>query len=187
MQARRLFAALALAALAATSIQLPASAADPTPDANEQRLINEAEQGGSVRVIVQVDQLGDKQRVLDAVDQGTAEVNQTYRSFPLLALDADKEALEELAADPNVVSIQEDKVGSPALASSIPFINADDVQGLGFTGTGQTVAILDTGLDLDHPYFAGRIVSEACYSNVGTDTNRVSLCPNGTASQTGTG
>lgn len=188
MNVRRLFAAgaLALATLTAVAVQLPAQAA-PGPDPNERKLIATAADEGSVRVIVQVDQLGDKQRVLNDIDRGTAEVNQTYRSFPLLALDADKEALEELAADPDVVSIQEDKVGSPSLGTSIPFINADDVHQLGFNGSGQTVAILDTGIDLDHPYFAGRIVSEACYSSVSDATTQASLCPNGTASQTGTG
>ena len=190
MQTRRLFTAgaAALAMLAALAVQLPVQAApDPTPNPTEQSLIDKAGQDGSARVIVQVDQLGDKQSVLDNIDQGTADVNQTYRSIPLLALDADQKALEELAADPNVVSIQEDKVGSPSLASSIPFIHADRVQQLGFTGSGQTVAILDTGIDRDHPFFTGRIVSEACYSSVGDAANEVSLCPNGTASQTGAG
>ncbi|WP_165949397.1 S8 family serine peptidase [Kribbella turkmenica] len=169
------------------AVQLPAQAAAPEPDPAERALIAEAGQEGTVRVIVKVDQLGDKQSVLDGIDQGSAEVNHSYRSFPLLALDADKAALEELAADPNVVSIQEDEVGSPSLASSIPFIRANQVQQLGFTGSGQTVAILDTGIDRDHPFFAGRIVSEACYSSVSDATTQASLCPNGTASQTGAG
>ena len=92
MQTRRLFTAgaAALAMLAAMAVQLPVQAApDPTPDPTEQRLIDKAAQEGSTRVIVQVDQLGDKQAVLDNVDQGTADVNRTYRSFPLLALDAE--------------------------------------------------------------------------------------------------
>ncbi|WBQ02243.1 S8 family peptidase [Kribbella sp. CA-293567] len=190
MRSRRLFTAgaAALVMLAATAVQQPAQAGpDPTPNPTEQRLIDEAGQEGTVRVIVQVDQLGDQQTVLDNVDEGTTEVNRTYRSFPLVALDADQKALEELAADPNVVAIHEDKVGSPSLASSLPFIRADRVQQLGFTGAGQTVAILDTGIDRDHPYFAGRIVSEACYSSVSDAANQASLCPDGTAAQTGAG
>ncbi|TDD58174.1 hypothetical protein E1263_20300 [Kribbella antibiotica] len=171
MHVRRLFVALALAGLAAGITQVPAH----------------AESGETTRVIVQVDHISDKQQVLDNIDQGNAEQNRTYRSFPLLALDADKAALAELAADPNVVSIQPDKVGSPSLAESIPFIHADRVQQLGFTGAGQTVAILDTGIDRDHPFFGSRIVSEACYSSTDGSANEVSLCPNGTASQTGAG
>ncbi|GAA0618390.1 S8 family serine peptidase [Kribbella sandramycini] len=184
MQVRRLFVALAMAGLAASLTQVPAYAADPSP--GERQLIEQADREGTARVIVQVDTLGDKQEVLDNIDRGNAEQNRTYRSFPLLALDADKAALTELAADPNVVSIQPDKVGSPSLAQSIPFINANRVHQLGFTGAGQTVAILDTGIDLDHPFFGSRIVSEACYSST-NGSNEVSLCPNGTASQTGAG
>ncbi|MFB6722400.1 S8 family serine peptidase [Kribbella sp. NPDC056345] len=186
MYVRRLFVALALAGLAASITQLPAQAASDPTTPTEQALIDKADREGSTRVIVKVDQIADKQAVLDNIDQGTAEQNRTYRSFPLLALDADKAALSELAADPNVVSIQEDKVGSPTLGGSIPFIRANTVHQLGFTGAGQTVAILDTGIDRDHPYFGSRIVSEACYSST-NGANEVSLCPNGTASQTGAG
>ncbi|MFC9692906.1 S8 family serine peptidase [Kribbella sp. NPDC056951] len=185
MQVRRLFVALAMAGLAASTMQMPAQAA-PEPSPGEKQLIEKAGREGSARVIVQVDRIADKQQVLDNIDQGTADQNRTYRSFPLLALDADKAALTELAADPNVVSIQPDKLGSPSLTESIPFIRANTVHQLGFTGAGQTVAILDTGIDLDHPFFGSRIVSEACYSST-SGANEVSLCPNGTASQTGAG
>ena len=186
MKVRRLFVVLAMT-LAAATTQLPTAQAAPTPDPNERALMATAEQEGSVRVIVRVDQLGDKQGVLNNADEGTVKQNQTYSSLPLLALTADDKAIEKLATDPNVVSIQPDRVGSPSLASSIPFIHADKVQQLGFDGTGQTVAILDTGIDRDHPFFAGRIVSEACYSSVSDAKTQASLCPNGTASQTGAG
>jgi len=37
-------------------------------------------------------------------------------------------------------------------------INADDVWALGYTGSGVTVAVLDTGIDTDHPELVGSIV-----------------------------
>jgi len=37
-------------------------------------------------------------------------------------------------------------------------INADDVWALGYTGSGITVAVLDTGIDTDHPELVGSIV-----------------------------
>ncbi len=37
-------------------------------------------------------------------------------------------------------------------------INADDVWALGYTGSGTTVAILDTGIDTDHPELVGSII-----------------------------
>ena len=54
----------------------------------------------------------------------------------------------------------------------------------GFSGSGQTIAVLDTGVDKNHDYFAGgKVVSEACYSTT-TGTNpdfdsSVSVCPGG--------
>ncbi|MGH3086348.1 MAG: S8 family serine peptidase, partial [Rubrobacteraceae bacterium] len=45
---------------------------------------------------------------------------------------------------------------------------------------GQTIAVLDTGVDGTHPFLAGKVVEEACYSD-GED------CPNGEDTQTGTG
>ena len=47
----------------------------------------------------------------------------------------------------------------------MPLIKADQAAALGFTGAGQTVAILDTGVAKGHPMLKGKVVSEACYSS----------------------
>ena len=44
-----------------------------------------------------------------------------------------------------------------ALDVSRPTINADDVHQLGYTGEGVTVAIIDSGIDFNHPDFQGAI------------------------------
>jgi len=62
------------------------------------------------------------------------------------------------------------------LMNSTPLINADDAQNQGFSGGGQTIAILDSGVDIDHPFFTGRIVEGACFSQ--------NLCPNGVTAST---
>ena len=60
-------------------------------------------------------------------------------------------------------------------------INADDVQNiLGFTGAGLIVAVLDTGMDTDHPDFAGDIAYQECWLLDGT-------CPGGGTHTSGPG
>src|SRR6185503_7175678 len=66
--------------------------------------------------------------------------------LPLMAIEASPDALHMLASLRGVVSaVYEDHAFGPSLAQSIPLINADDVWNAGFDGTGQIVAILDTG------------------------------------------
>lgn len=93
-------------------------------------------------------------------------------------------ALEKLAADPNVASISLDLPGSGHLAQSIPMIGANTVHAMGYSGAGQTVAILDSGIDTTHPDFAGRIVDQQCFC---TNANGTGCCPNGQTTQSGDG
>ena len=82
-------------------------------------------------------------------------------------------------------NIEEDKLVEISLDESIPLINADNAWALGYDGTGQTVAVLDTGIRSDHIVFDSRVVEEACYS--GYSPASTSLCPNGSTSQIGPG
>src|SRR5262249_7775383 len=65
-------------------------------------------------------------------------------------------------------------------AQSTPLVGATAAQASFVNGTDQAVAVLDTGVDRTHPFLAGKVVDEACYSSSST-------CPNGRTSQTGTG
>jgi subtilisin family serine protease len=60
-------------------------------------------------------------------------------------------------------------------------INAQSVWDQGFTGEGTTVAIIDQGVNLTHPYFVGQIVDGYCFVEV-TSSYR---CPDGTLQQSG--
>ena len=104
--------------------------------------------------------------------------------IPAMALQVDAAGLEALLGHPNVVDVIEDIPVPPALQDSVPLIGAGpDGSFAGYTGQGQTVAILDTGVDKSHAYLSGKIVSEACYSS-NVDGGGSSLCPGGAASST---
>ena len=98
---------------------------------------------------------------------------------PAVSMSVDAAALQALERNPNVTRVYEDVVHAPALAESTEFIHAPNAWAANYTGAGQTVAILDTGVDKSHPMLSGKVVSEACYSQ--------NLCPDGATSSTAPG
>jgi subtilisin family serine protease len=54
------------------------------------------------------------------------------------------------------------------LDRSVAKVGAPAAWQAGFDGTGATIAVLDTGIDLDHPDFAGRIAATRDFSGKGT-------------------
>ena len=107
-----------------------------------------------------------------------------FKYIPYLAMEVDAVALEALASDSEVVSIEEDKLLKPMLEESAPLVGAPEAWSQGFSGSGQTIAILDTGVDKNHRFLAGKVVSEACYSGGGSGE---SLCPGGVTQSTAPG
>jgi len=64
-------------------------------------------------------------------------------------------------------------------------IGTDMARNLGWTGRGQTVAVLDTGVEASHSWLRGDVVWEACFSTGAQ--GYTGGCPNGTATQSGAG
>ena len=123
--------------------------------------------------------------VLAALQGLQVQTAATFTSIPYLALRVDAEALLTLASLPEVASILEDVPEAPALASSTQAIGLPPVWASGIEGHGQTVVILDTGIDTDHPFFGNRLVDGACFSNANGAGGHTSLCPDGSATQYG--
>ncbi len=71
---------------------------------------------------------------------------QTYSALPFVALDVTAAELGRLAADPLVLSISENIKLRANLAQSTALVHAPQAWAAGFTGTGQTIAIVDTGV-----------------------------------------
>ncbi len=105
----------------------------------------------------------------------------------LMVLTLNDQELQALERSGQVTQMFEDKAYPPSLNQAVPHVNGDDTWNLGFTGSGQTIAILDTGVDSNHSFFQNRIVAEACFSSTVPGQGSTSVCPNGQNQQIGQG
>ena len=121
--------------------------------------------------------------VLAIVDDGAGAERSDVT--PFVTIDVTSAELRALLASDLVADV-EPVVGFEAqLDASVPIVGGDVATRAGWDGSGYAVAVIDSGVDRDHVFLAGKVVDEACFtvatSTLGED------CPNGTASQTGAG
>ncbi|MEE9609165.1 MAG: S8 family serine peptidase [Myxococcota bacterium] len=138
--------------------------------------------GSARRALVQARQ----QRVLDVLSAGTFRLKRRYESLSGFSGWAQRPALEALTRHPEVVHIYVDGVVRATLAQGIALVGADSAHAQGFTGSGVNVAVLDTGIDTDHPDLSDDLVAEQCFCDT-HPSPRFACCPNGSAAQSGSG
>ncbi|HEX4813697.1 MAG TPA: S8 family serine peptidase [Nonomuraea sp.] len=174
--------------LALIPLSGPAYADDPTPAPGVAAKMEEGlgVDGGTERAIVELADPAQNAPVATRAAAESVDVVLRPADQSFMVVEGTAEELAELAADPRVASIHRDRTYAPAdVTPNLRQIGADQAHAKGFNGAGQAVAVLDTGIDRDHPWFAGRLVAEACFSAVEQDVR--SLCPNGQTEQTGAG
>lgn len=203
--------ALPSAALAQSERGAAASADRPNPKYDLTALKAKAERDGQVLVIVELRGHGPafqpegrlrgpaevaaqrsaiiaaRGELLDSLRGHQAHAYGRWDSVPQVAIKVDAAALQQLIDSPLVKSIQEDSLSAPSLDSTSFHIGSDLTWLGGLGGSGQTVVILDTGIDADHPFFGDRVKAEACWSNAGGAGSGTTLCPGGGDSETGPG
>jgi len=126
-----------------------------------------------------------QEQVLNHLEGQVARNIKKFDYIPFLALELDHRALAFLENHPLIADIEEDSLSQPALNETIPLIGVPPAWSLGLDGGGWTVAVLDTGVDLFNPYFFGRIVGGACFSDscelpAGINCSSTGLCDHGT-------
>jgi subtilisin family serine protease len=99
------------------------------------------------------------------------ELTQVYETIPYMALDVSQAGLVALAQSPLVQVINGDAFAAPDLAESAPLVGATQAWSNGVDGRGSAIAVLDTGIDASHPFLAGKVVAEACFSANGSCAN----------------
>jgi subtilisin family serine protease len=138
------------------------------------------ESGRAAKVRTDVD------AVLAALPARGNAVMRRFRLVPALALRADAATLARLRDHPAVRRVDLDAGGAataiPADAAST-LNRVDRLVELGLDGRGQKVAVVDSGVDTDHPDLGARLVAQQCFCS--SDTG--GCCPNGQATQGGAG
>ncbi len=125
-------------------------------------------------------------RTLGALAPGTFQMTYRYESVSGFAGRAQASAINALLRHPEVTAIHLDYEVHATLAQGVALIGADLAHSSGLTGSGVNVAVLDTGVDTDHPDLVDDIVAEQCFCNDHPSPMR-GCCPAGGLQQSGTG
>ncbi|MEA3216520.1 MAG: in, partial [Acidimicrobiia bacterium] len=160
--------------------------------ASEQHTVNvpaeltaNAASHGEVGVIVQLAPAGDASsnstnghKLLADMGEHPAGAH-VLNQLGVVAMSASPEQLTGLSHSKLVTRIEPDTLLAPALDKSTPRIGATTAWAAGIRGDGQTVALIDSGVDTTHPALQGKVIYEACFTN--------GSCPSGAATQSGPG
>lgn len=100
---------------------------------------------------------------------GAAEYR--YELIPAVAVRATRTQIETMTTQATVERIWPDLPVHTMLNASVPLIRAPMIWDDGTTGEGVTIAVVDTGIDLEHPDFEGRITETTDFTGEGADDN----------------
>ena len=187
--------------LAASALLAGVAAADPPPGRLAQRVARALEhplptEGLAVAIALASDSLpagpgrseairAAQQRVLGALPPGSFRIKHRYTHVPGLAGWAQREALEALAAQPDVALVYLDGRVFRVLAEGVALVGGASAHTQGYTGAGVTAAVIDSGIDAAHPDLADDVVAQQCFCDDRPGPR--GCCPNNNGTQSGAG
>ncbi len=112
-----------------------------------------------------------------------ARVMREFRATPGFSAMVNANEIERLRTTPGVSAIFEDELNELVLTDTTLLTGAEATWALGAEGAGAAVAILDTGVELEHPMTASAVTASACFNQIVAGVS-TSLCPGGAAQVT---
>jgi subtilisin family serine protease len=112
----------------------------------------------------------------------------TSKFSPIVSVKIDsQDKLKRLFETKSSQYLQENQLNVTTLDSSNPVINSRGTWNSGLAGAGKNkiIAILDTGVQNNHPFLSGKVKIEACFSTDNAIAN--SNCPTGVETKYGVG
>ena len=104
--------------------------------------------------------------LLAGLPEGAFALASRPQAIPVLAGSLTPAGLALLRVHPLVTSVEPDRWLTPSLAESLPTMGVDQVRArYGLDGEGIGVAVLDTGIDPNHPDFGNALVAQQCFSS----------------------
>lgn len=123
--------------------------------------------------------------VLAALPAGSYMLRRRFDHVAALSLDVSPEAVQALRDRPDVARIDLDVGGGAQMQQAAPLAHVREVRERGYVGQAVKAAVIDSGVQLDHPDLADSIVGQQCFCS--SATPGVGCCPNGADTQDGHG
>lgn len=102
-------------------------------------------------------------KLLSGVPASEFVATRRYAAVPAVAGRVTPYGLQALQARSDIAQVALDGVGDAGMNLTVPMIHANETFDSGVTGAGEIVAVIDTGIDTDHPDLSDSIAYEKCF------------------------